>query len=117
MDDVATDVLGHELARQLALAEALDAALFERGVINRSGDPKSAVALRLRVSKHISRLVDQMHAIDAETRSAEPAIPDDGSGAESESEVPDPLSIELARAQFRASLNEIPPEEFDAETS
>jgi hypothetical protein len=116
--DVVREVLARELASHLAIAEAFDAAIAQAGVINRRGEPRSLIAHRLRVSTRISRLLDQMTALEAEACAAASATAADPQPVDTpdEEQPPEPLHAWIARVHFRDAIAEIAPEEFDPET-
>lgn len=114
MRDVALEVVTRELASHLAVAEAFDAAIAEGGVFNRRGEPKSLITHRLRLGARVTRLLDQMMALDAQARVTTTAKADaEPVDKRDEDQPPEPLPARIARTHFRTSIADIPPEEFD----
>ena len=107
--ELISDVLTSEIARLLVIRDAMDEALEEEGLRGRRGEPRTMLALRLRLNTRLLKTLEQLDSRPERLpASFEPELgPQEGA--------PVSLPERIAFQHRRESLELISPQEFDPE--
>jgi hypothetical protein len=107
--ELISDVLTSEIARLLVIRDAMDEALEEEGLRGRRGEPRTMLALRLRLNTRLLKTLEQLDSRPERLpASFEPELgPQEGP--------PVTLPERIAFQHGRESLELVSPEEFDPE--